>query len=74
MIDDYGENTPTVMYGPFEDGMYAVFYRVCPKCGRYVKANEHGAAPALTHMFPNAVCKKCGDVEMPFMDWFAEEE
>lgn len=48
------------------DGSNLQFIPVCPKCGRYVKADKS----IVTNMDgdfkrqPNATCKKCGRVEM----------
>lgn len=67
-FDDYGENTPTVAYGPF-DSDYAVYYRVCPMCGRYVKADPACRLPEYLGADANATCKKCGRVQMPFCMW-----
>jgi ribosomal protein L32 len=45
----------------------ATFVPVCPNCGRFVEADktilisENGVKPG-----PNATCKRCGRVEMPF--------
>ena len=62
------ENTRRVAYGGDDDSDGSmVFVPVCKVCGRYVKADEtvkwneaHGPAE------PNATCKKCGRVGMPF--------
>lgn len=70
---DYGENTPTIMYGPHE-GEYHVYFRVCPNCGRYVKADETCRIPEYQGKEPNATCKKCGRVQMPFCTWVPEDE
>ena len=70
--DDYGENTPTVGYGPVDD-CWCIFYRVCPKCGRYVKADERSKFGEYLHDTPNATCKKCGRVQMPFAWWWTDE-
>lgn len=69
---DYGEGTPIVSYGPF-DGCYALFYRVCPKCGKYVKADEKSRLGEYLGSDPNATCKRCGRVQMPFCDWSCDE-
>lgn len=52
------------------------FIPVCPKCGRFVKADEtvminedHGPFPGW-----NATCKKCGRVEMPCEGYIGDEE
>lgn len=60
-------NYPTIMYGNDENA--PVFYRICPKCGRFVKADDQSRMPGVA---PNATCKKCGRVEMPFMAWAGE--
>lgn len=73
MLDEYGENTPTVMYGPIDD-CWCVFYRICPICGRYVKADEKSKMPEYLGDNPNATCKKCGRVQMSFCTWYTEEE
>ena len=60
------ENTHRVVY----DGG-AQFVRVCPRCGRFVKADKkirvNGAEDLVEE--PNATCSKCGRVEMPFEGW-----
>ncbi|MBO5969212.1 MAG: hypothetical protein J6S14_12025 [Clostridia bacterium] len=71
--DDYGEKTPTVGYGPV-DGDYCVFYMVCPKCGRFVKADDSSKYGEYLHDEPNATCKKCGRVQMPFCCWWNPED
>lgn len=45
----------------------AVFVPVCPKCSRFVKPHDkmsfdYDGQPRT----PNATCKKCGEVVMPF--------
>lgn len=61
------ENLRRIQYGDDYYG-FATFIPVCPKCGRFVKADktisigEAGIKPNE----PNATCKKCGRVEMPF--------
>ncbi|MBO7070545.1 MAG: hypothetical protein J6W09_04550 [Bacteroidales bacterium] len=73
MFDDYGENTPTIAYGP-DSGEWFVYYRVCPKCGRYVKPDDGCRLPEYQRNDPNATCKKCGRVQMPFAWWWSPEE
>ena len=72
---DY-ENTPIVCYGP-RDTEYHCWYRACPKCGRFVKADEYSRMPEYQGKEPNATCKRCGRVQMPFCGWqedlFSEE-
>lgn len=65
-IDD-DNKYPTVMYGDTEDA--PIFYRICPKCARFVKADNKSHMPGIA---PNATCKKQGRVEMPFMAWAGE--
>ena len=72
MMDDR-ENTPVVGYGPVEDdNEYYYFFRVCPKCGRYVKADERSKAPGY-QTDPNATCKRCGRVLMVSAGWDYDE-
>ena len=70
--DTYGENTPTIAYGPHE-GDYHVYFRICPKCGRFVKPDEATRIPEYQGNEPNATCKKCGRVQMPFCTWSSDE-
>ena len=72
-MGDFGEKTPCIMYGPV-DGSCAVFAKVCPKCGRFVKADGASKIPEYLGDNPNANCKKCGRVQMPFWFWYTEEE
>lgn len=50
----------------------AVLIPVCPKCGRFVKADETAAANEVTGLSrkPNATCKRCGRINMPFEGFF----
>lgn len=70
MSDYDGENAPTVLYGDGDE--CPIFFRVCPKCGKYVKADEESQMPAYTKA--NATCKKCGRVIMPFCCWLSDAE
>ena len=71
---DYRENTPVTIYGDGIDDSPA-YFRVCPKCGRYVKADDATRIPEYQGKEPNATCKRCGRVQMPFAFWyFADEE
>lgn len=62
-------DTRRVAYGSTDDEKgQAIFVPVCPKCGRYVKADaevaireEYGLSP-----ISNATCSRCGRVNMPF--------
>ena len=71
-MDDNYENTPCVIYAPI-DGECPVFARVCPKCGRFVNADNKSKIPEYLGTDTNATCKKCGRVQMPFVDWCPEE-
>ncbi len=58
------ENFRRVYYGGNENGEEGwCFVPVCPKCGRFVKADSE----CYVHHdeIPNATCKKCGRVRMP---------
>jgi len=64
---DYSyENFRRVSY----DG--AVFVPVCDKCGRFVKADDELMVNGLGEVSkePNAICSKCGRINMPFEGWF----
>lgn len=73
LYDNYGENIPTVAYGPTWEGDYHVWYKKCPKCGRYVKADNQCRIPEYQGKEPNATCKKCGRVQMPFAWWWEDD-
>lgn len=66
---DY-EGSPTVLYGN-----EALFIRVCPKCGRFVKgdAKIQLTAEGPPVQQPNASCRKCGRVQMPFEGYYEGE-
>lgn len=81
----FDENTPTVIYGPWNRDEYAMFERRCPKCGRLVKADETSGAIEGAGEFlfprsekkippPNATCSRCGRVRMPFLGWTSDDE
>lgn len=63
MIAEY----PLVSY---EGG--ATFVRVCPKCNRYVKADDVILVNGLDEVSKeaNATCKKCGRVLMPLEGYY----
>lgn len=50
----------------------AIFVPVCSKCGRFVKADKeihiYEVAPCVRG--PNAMCKRCGRVEMLFEGFY----
>jgi len=58
----------------YEGGM--CFLPVCPKCGRFVKADKvlevkHNKWTDEDRIEkPNATCNKCGRVNMPFEGYF----
>lgn len=58
--------TPRVVFG---DGL--TFVRVCPKCGRFVKADDkvYTNETAGVKREPNATCNIHGRVEMPCEGW-----
>jgi hypothetical protein len=61
-VYDY-EGTRRICYG--DDN--AQFVPVCPKCGRFVKAPLGICFDGLGQPEkPNAECKKCGPISMPF--------
>ena len=70
MYDEY-ENSPIVIYGHERDES-PMFYRVCPKCGRFVKADDATQIPEYLQDKPNATCKRCGRVQMPFAGWWED--
>jgi len=65
---EFGENTPTVAYGEDGDDLQ-IYFRICPKCGRFVKPDARVHLPEYQGNDPNATCKKCGRVQMPFAGW-----
>lgn len=55
----------------------ATFVPICPRCGRFVKADDTICCNDVTGLQsgPNATCSKCGRVEMlfeGFIDYAAE--
>lgn len=67
------ENTPIVIYGEV-DGSYPAFYRICPKCARFVKADNSTKIPEYLGQEPNATCRIHGRVQMPFAMWLEKDE
>ena len=70
------EDGPRTSYD-FGDGFgSAVFVRVCPSCGRFVKADDpmNVSINYFTDDYrlpeTNATCAKCGPVAMPFEGFF----
>lgn len=69
MSDFTYENFRRVSYG--EEN--ATFVPVCEKCGQFVKADSSIKLHGMDGYWkggPNATCKKCGRVEMPFEGFF----
>lgn len=75
MTHDWEGETPLIQYGDPEDANGsevdgAIFVRVCPECGRFVKADKtlvlSLSGPTKG---PNASCSKHGRIEMPFMGY-----
>ena len=58
-LEEYMES-PRIVYG---DGMQ--FIRVCPTCGRFVKADEVTYSNEMGEYKENATCKRHGRVKMP---------
>ena len=73
-MTERGEYTPTVAYDSPDKGMLQLYFRVCPKCGRFVKADKFTKIPEYQGNEPNATCKKCGRVRMEFCCWLEDEE
>ncbi len=63
-LHDY-EQSPRITY------CGAQFVRVCPRCGRFVKADPEiiTKGEQVQEGVPNATCRKCGRIEMPFEGW-----
>jgi hypothetical protein len=64
---EYGPGAPRIVYGDGDDR--AVFVLVCPHCGRFVRADDEIRVSKWDgglHPGPNATCRKCGRVRMPF--------
>jgi len=66
---------PTIIY-QLADDSYLVFERVCPKCGRFVKAKDYVMTNVLGELKeePNAECSRCGPVMMPSLGYFGEDD
>lgn len=61
----YGPGTVTTCY----DGG-ALFERVCPECGRFVKADKTVYLNGRGECKPNARCKVHGRITMPFLGYY----
>lgn len=75
-MEEY-ENTPIVVYSGDPNDCSPYFYRVCPKCGRFVRADDKIIMSPVSPVEddrPNATCNKCGRVQMPFGGWYEEIE
>jgi hypothetical protein len=64
------ENLRRIVYDGGDDGK-AVYIPVCINCGRFVKVDKYITINGLGQIKdrPNATCKKCGRVKMPFEGW-----
>lgn len=58
------ENMRRVVYHMKDEGE-AQFVPVCPKCGRFVKADAKIKIKQIQEGEPNATCSRCGRVAMP---------
>ena len=69
---EVNENTPMVSYG-YDEAEVLAFMRLCPNCGRLLKADGHISINGLEEISksPNATCSVCGRVTMIF-DGFRE--
>lgn len=70
---DYSEKTPITVYGKQGEDSFA-YFRVCPRCGRFVKSDDDCKMPAYQKSDPNATCARCGRVQMPFLGWCIDED
>ncbi len=67
---DY-EESPRVSYGDADDEFgIGVFIRVCPHCGRFVKAPEKAQFFLAGGAEAKSECSKCGEIELPFEGYF----
>lgn len=64
MSHEFEGERRVVFDGGGEGDMY--FTRRCPKCWRFVKPHAKVTTKGGQPHGPNADCKKCGPVEMPF--------
>ncbi len=64
MSHEFEGERRVVFDGSGEGDMY--FTRRCPKCWRFVKPHAKLVTKGGQPHGPNADCKKCGPVEMPF--------
>ena len=64
-MTERGEGTPTAVYGPTGDGAWMIFWKVCPNCGRFVKADNEVRMSEYAGNEPNASC---------WLDWLKQEE
>ena len=64
--------TMTIVYGADGDSDVsgATFERRCPKCGMIVKADQVMRFKGAKPIEPNATCKRCGRVAMPFEGYY----
>ena len=69
---EVNENTPMKFYGLEHSPTVLAFIRICPNCGRFVKADDCAMVNGLEEVSkePNATCSKCGRVTMIFDGWW----
>lgn len=67
MEHEYIDDRNYITYGDDEKLM---FIRRCPECSRFVKANKTVNVGIGLKDEPNAICKKHGAVQMPFLGFF----
>lgn len=67
---DFEKSYPLVQYVESTEENSMMYIRLCPNCGRFVKADDRSAPPFTGK--PNATCPRCGRVEMPFYGWVAD--
>lgn len=68
MSHEFEGERRVVFDGAGDGDMY--FVPRCPKCWRFVKARATLTTKGGQPHGPNADCKKCGPVEMPFEGYY----
>ena len=63
---------PTICYGDGKSYDAFICYRICPYCGRFVKADKQSRRPEYSK--GNATCKKHGRVQMPLLGYLEDLE
>lgn len=69
---DVDANTPMQFYGDSDGFDVLAFIRLCPNCGKFIKADDSVLVNGLEEVSkdPNATCSKCGRVTMIFDGWW----